>query len=86
MFHLMFVHYTFSSGWVVEWPPFRKKLSARLAICSHCLLYILFVIFIFSRFGFRSEIWLLIAPVPVYCCSITLITTYCRSIFHQVSC
>ena len=24
MFHLMFVHYTFSSVWVVEWPHFGK--------------------------------------------------------------
>ena len=24
MFHLMFVHYTFSSVWVAEWPPFEK--------------------------------------------------------------
>ena len=24
MFHLMFVHYTFSSGLVAEWPPFGK--------------------------------------------------------------
>ena len=24
MFHLMFVHYTFSSVWVAEWPPFGK--------------------------------------------------------------
>ena len=24
MFHLMFVHYTFSSVWVTEWPPFGK--------------------------------------------------------------
>ena len=24
MFHLMFVHYTFSSLWVAEWPPFGK--------------------------------------------------------------
>ena len=23
MFHFMFVHYTFSSVWVAEWPPFR---------------------------------------------------------------
>ena len=22
MFHFMFVHYTFSSVWVAEWPPF----------------------------------------------------------------
>ena len=24
MFHLIFVHYTFSSVWVAEWPPFGK--------------------------------------------------------------
>ena len=24
MFHFMFVHYTFSSFWVAEWPPFGK--------------------------------------------------------------
>ena len=24
MFHLMFVHYTFSLVWVAEWPPFGK--------------------------------------------------------------
>ena len=24
MFHLMFVHYNFSSVWVNEWPPFGK--------------------------------------------------------------
>ena len=23
-FHFMFVYYTFSSVWVVEWPPFGK--------------------------------------------------------------
>ena len=38
MFHLMFVHYSLSSVWVAEWPPFGKQMSARLAICSHCLL------------------------------------------------
>ena len=40
MFHFMFVHFTFSSVWVAEWPPFGKKLSTRLAVCSHCILYI----------------------------------------------
>ena len=40
MFHFMFVHYTFSSVWVAEWPPFGKQLPARSAICSHCILYI----------------------------------------------
>ena len=29
MFHFMFVHYTFSSVWVAEWPPFGKQLPAR---------------------------------------------------------
>ena len=24
MIHFMFVHYTFSSVWVAEWPPFGK--------------------------------------------------------------
>ena len=40
MFHFMFVHYTFSSVWVAEWPLFGKKAPARLAICSHCILSI----------------------------------------------
>ena len=40
MFHFMFVHYTFSSVLVAEWPPFGEKLPARLAICSHCILSI----------------------------------------------
>ena len=40
MFHFMFVHYTFSSVWVAEWPPFGKQLPARLAICSHFILSI----------------------------------------------
>ena len=40
MFHFMFVHYTFSPVWVAEGPPFGKKLPARLAICSHCILSI----------------------------------------------
>ena len=40
MFHLMFVHYTFSSVGVSEWPPFGKFLPTRLAICSGFLLSI----------------------------------------------
>ena len=42
-----FFHYTFSSVWVAEWPPFGaewppfgKWLPARLVICSHCILSI----------------------------------------------
>ena len=30
MFHFMFVHYTFSSVWVAEWPPFGEKVSRSL--------------------------------------------------------
>ena len=37
---IMFVHYTLSLVWVAEWPPYAKKLHARLAICSHCILSI----------------------------------------------
>ena len=71
MFHLMFVHYTFISVLVAEWPPFGKWLPARLAICSHCLLSICILLFI-SHFGFKTRIWLLIAPVSVNCFSTTL--------------
>ena len=28
MFHFMFVHYTFSSVWFAEWPPF-SEIAAR---------------------------------------------------------
>ena len=40
MFHFMFVHYTFSSVWVAERPPFGNKLPTQLAVCSHCILSI----------------------------------------------
>ena len=40
MSHFMFVHNTFSSVLVAEWQPFGKKLPARLAICSPCILSI----------------------------------------------
>ena len=42
MFHFMFIHYTFTfrSDLVAWWPPFWKKLPARLAICSNCILSI----------------------------------------------
>ena len=69
MFRLMFVHYTFSSDWVAEWPPFGKWLPARLAICFH--FFCLFVFLFISRFGFKSGILALIAPVPVHCLSFT---------------
>ena len=66
MFHLIFVHYTFSSIWVAKWPPFGKKLPARLAICFHCLFSICILFLFIFHFGFKSGIWLLIASVPVH--------------------
>ena len=50
MFHFMFVHYTFSSVWVAEWPPFGKKLPARLAFVL--IVFCLFVIFIYFPLWF----------------------------------
>ena len=69
---LMFVHYTSSSVWVTEWPSFEKYLPTRLAICFHCIL-VYFVFFNYYHFGFKSEMWLLMAPVSVDCFSSTYI-------------
>ena len=44
----MFGCYTFSSVWVVEWPPFGKQLPTQLTICSY--VFCLFVIFIYFPF------------------------------------
>ena len=54
MFHFMFVHYTFSSVWVAEWPPFGKKLPAQLTICSYCILAIC-NIYLFPVLVLRAE-------------------------------
>ena len=66
MFHFMFVHYTFSSICVAEWPPFGKWLPARLTICSHCILSIC-IIYLFP-------VLVLIAPVAMHCFSITFLS------------
>ena len=52
-FQLMFLHYTFSSVWVAEWPPFGKELPPRLAVCSHCILSFVILVFpiLFMRAG-----------------------------------
>ena len=39
---------------------------------SSVIVFCLFVFFVFPHFGFKTAIWLLIAPVPVHCFSITL--------------
>ena len=66
MFYFMFVHYTLSSVWVGEWPPFGKKLSARLAICSYCILsicniYLFPVLILRAEFAFLLLQFLFIA-------------------------
>ena len=70
MFHLRFVHYSFSLVWVAKWPPLGN--SCPLGWPFVLIVFCLFVIFFISGFGFRSRIWLLIAPVPVHCFSITI--------------
>ena len=82
MFHFMFVHYTFSSVWAAEWPPFWKNLPARLAICSHCILSICNIYFF--PLWFKSEICLLIAPVPVHCFSYTFMYKSKRKPIHLI--
>ena len=41
--------------------------------CSHCILSIYIFFSFISRFGFKSGICLLIAPVPVHCFSIAFL-------------
>ena len=81
MFHFMFVHYTFSSVWVAEWPAFGKYVSARLAVLIE---FCLFVIFIYFPFWFLERDLLLIAPVPVHCFSITFTAPTSTSVFEVV--
>ena len=64
MFHLMFVHYTFSSVCVDGWPPFGRIAGHSVkpfVLIVHCLP----VSSIISQFGFESRICLLVVPVPV---------------------
>ena len=70
MFQLMFVHYTLSLVWVADGPPFGKScpLGWPYVLILFCQSVFLFI----SHFGFKTGIWLLIAPVPVHCFSITL--------------
>ena len=64
-FHLMFVHYTLSSVYVAERPPFGKELFMWLAVCYHCILSIcnfsLSHLVLRAGFGFS-----VIVPVPVH--------------------
>ena len=55
MFHLMFVHYTFSSVLVAEWPPLGNscELSWPLVFTIYCIFSIC-ILFI-SNFGLRES-------------------------------
>ena len=44
-----------------------REIAARSVGHLFSLFFFLFVILFISRFGFKSGIWLLIAPVPVHC-------------------
>ena len=66
MSHFMFVHYTFSSVRVAEWPTFGKQLPARLTICSHsffsiCNIYLFPVLVLRAGFAFCLIQFLFIA-------------------------
>ena len=54
-FHLMFVHNTFCSVRVAEWPSFGKELPTRLAVGSFCILSICNFSY-FSVFGFEGGV------------------------------
>ena len=49
-------------------------------------LYFVYLLYLFiSRFGFKSGICLLIAPVPVHCFSITFIQHKIKITIHTIS-
>ena len=55
MFHFMFVHYTFCSVWVAEWPPFLK-IAAR-SVSNLFSLYFVYLlnIYLFPVLVLRAE-------------------------------
>ena len=69
-FHVMRVHIIFVR-FGSEWLPFRKELSAPLAICSHCVLTICY----FNYFPFWFDLtWDVIASVLGLCILLLFIT------------
>ena len=55
IFHFMFAHYTFSSVWVAEWPPFWE-IAAR-SVSNLFSLYFVYLYNLFiSRFGFKNGV------------------------------
>ena len=73
MFHLMFVHNTFSAIPVAECPPLWKLQPARLAICSHCL-YFIFKFYLFPFFESRSGLVSFQTDQSIWCVLVAFLT------------
>ena len=50
------------------------EIASHLVSRFFSLYFVFFVILVISHFGFKSRIWLLIAPVPVHCVLVTFKT------------
>ena len=72
MFHLIFVHYTFSSLFGLLSDQLLG-ISCPLGWPFVLIVFCLYVILIVSHFGFESSICLLIAPVPIHCFLVTFL-------------
>ena len=72
IFHLIFVHYTFSSlFWLLSDQLLDNSCPFDWPFVF--IVFCLFVILVISHFGFESRICLLIAPVPVHCFLVTFL-------------
>ena len=71
MFHLIFVHYTFSSLFGLS--DHLLGNSCPFGWPFVLIVFCLFVILVISHFGFESSICLLIAPVHVHCFLVTFL-------------
>ena len=69
MFHLIFVHHTFSSLFGLLSDHLLGNSCWPFVLIVFCL----FVILVISNFGFGSRICLLIVPVPVHCFLVTFL-------------
>ena len=70
MFHLMFVHFTLVRFWLLSGHLLGN--SCPLGWSFVLIVFCLFVFYSFPILVLRAGFWLLIAPVPVHCFSITL--------------
>ena len=72
MFHLIFVHYTFSSLFGLL-SDHHLDNSCPLGWLFVLIVFCLFVMLVIFHLGFESRICLLIAPVPVHCFLVTFL-------------